>query len=183
MFLLYSVTTAGLRTVTRHLSFDDHLMQLSWCTTPWTLEATRSALLSCHFVPATSDGFLTIISDVSLPWCHPTPLTCTGALSLFPGDLLFQHIQYVDRDEVPVKVQVCSTWKRLCYLSDYIPSDSQLLVSERIPALVDFRIQHQTAGTDKKKCCSSVGFGFPDTNCLRRESSAHQHKPSLVSAD
>lgn len=107
MFLLYSVTTAGLRTVTRHLSFDDHLMQLSWCTTPWTLEATRSALLSCHFVPATSDGFLTIISDVSLPWCHPTPLTCTGALSLFPGDLLFQHIQYVDRDEVPVKVQVC----------------------------------------------------------------------------
>lgn len=96
---------------------------------------------------------------------------------------MFQHIQYVDRDEVPVKVQVCSTWKRLCYLSDYIPSDSQLLVSERTPALVDFRIQHQTAGTDKNKGCSSVGFGFPDTNCLRRESSAHQHKPSLVSAD
>ena len=66
MFLLYSATTAGRGTVTWRFSFVDHLMQLSWGSISWTVEAIKTALLFCHFVTATSDGFLTIISDIPL---------------------------------------------------------------------------------------------------------------------
>lgn len=39
---------SGTGTSTCHLSFNDQLMQLSWGSIPWTLEAIRTSLLSCH---------------------------------------------------------------------------------------------------------------------------------------
>lgn len=114
MFPLYSVTSAGLGAVTWRFSFNRHLVQLSWGAIPQTLEAIRSALLPRHFVTATSDGFLTTISDASLPcFCSSVSSDIVDSDSIFHnGPSSLQHIQQYDRGEIPVKVKVCSSWKR-----------------------------------------------------------------------
>lgn len=53
----------------------------------------------------------------------------------------------------------------MCHPRDCIPSDSKLLVSERILALVNFKIQYQTIGLARTNTFIPVGFGFGGTNC------------------
>lgn len=82
---------------------------------PYTLPAIRTALLSCHFITATSDGFLTIISDVPLP-CFWSFLL-SDIFKLKSAEIMFITMGPVPRS--PFSFGVFSTLTEVKYLSKY----------------------------------------------------------------
>lgn len=133
----------------------------SHAAVPWTLEAIRSALYPHHFVTAASDGFLTTVSDASLPcFC-----------SLVSSDTLILFFIMV-----PLPFNISSNMTEVKYLSKYrcapLGKDSAIQATAFLPIpslwsvnlfrpLVNFKIQNQTTGTGKRKCFHSCGIWFP----------------------